>query len=81
MNFEAIEIDTTYKIRHIGSRDYTFGTVIDKSYDEGAREHTVTWQSDHPDASADNAHWAFPEQVICQVADGTYLGDNGRPTR
>lgn len=73
MNIGQIEEDCTYKIRQTGG-GYTFGTVIEKNEDG-----TVTWRSDHPEADSD--HWARPEQFVCKVADGTYLGDDGKPTR
>lgn len=69
-----IELDSTYKIRQTGG-DYTFGTVIEIN-DDG----TVSWESDHPRAPLE-VHWARPEQFVCKVADGTYLGDDGRPVR
>ena len=74
MKFEIINEDETYKIREVGG-GYTFGTVIAKN-DE---DETVSYRSDHPDADCD--HWAHASQVVVKVADGTYLGDNGRPTR
>jgi hypothetical protein len=78
MKFDQINEDETYKIRQTGG-GHTFGTVTGKSYDEGSREEIITWESDHPEA--EGSHWCRPEQVVCKVADGTYLGDNGRPIR
>jgi hypothetical protein len=74
MRFDQIKEDETYRIRTTGG-GHTFGTVTGKNEDDG----TVTYRSDHPDADCD--HWARPEQVVVKVADGTYLGDDGRPTR
>jgi hypothetical protein len=73
MDFKAIEEDSTYRIRVPGG--HTFGTVTGKD----SAENTITWESDSPDS--DGTHWCRPEQVVVKVADGTYLGDNGRPTR
>ena len=73
MQFTSINEDETYKIRTAGG--FTFGTVTSK--DE--TDETVTYRSDHPDADSD--HWARADQVVVKVADGTYLGDDGRPTR
>ncbi len=73
MQFTSINEDETYKIRTAGG--FTFGTVIAKN-DE---DETVSYRSDHPDADSD--HWARAEQVVVKVADGTYLGDDGKPTR
>lgn len=74
MEFEKIEEDSTYRIRLPGG-GHTFGTITGK--DSG--ENTLTWESDHPEA--EGTHWCRPEQVVVKVADGTYLGDNGKPTR
>lgn len=69
-----IEIDSTYKIRQTGG-GFTFGTVT------GANEDgTFSWESDHP-KSYPRSHWAREEQFVVQVADGTYLGDDGKPHR
>jgi len=73
MDIDSIEEDVTYKIRQTGG-SFTFGTVEEKN-DDG----TVTWRSDHPEA--DKSHWAKPDQFVCEVADGTYLGDDGKPKR
>lgn len=74
MDFAAINEDETYRIRTTGG-GHTFGTVTGKNdVDE-----TVSYRSDHPDATMD--HWAHADQVVVKVASGTYLGDNGRPTR
>lgn len=77
MDFDKIEEDETYKIRTTGG-GYTFGTVLEKAED-ATGEQVVTWRSDHPEADCD--HWARPEQIVCKVAAGTYLGDNGKPVR
>ena len=71
MKFSQIEEDETYKIRTTGG-GYTFGTVEEKNEDG-----TITYRSDHP--GADCSHWARPEQVVVKVANGTYLGDDGKP--
>jgi hypothetical protein len=71
MKFDQIEEDETYKIRTTGG-GFTFGTVTEKNEDG-----TVSYRSDHPEADCD--HWARTEQFVVKVANGTYLGDNGKP--
>ncbi len=68
-----IEVGNTYRIRTTGG-GHTFGTVTEISGDG-----TFTYESDHPEAVG--ASWARTEQAICQVADGTFLGDDGKPQR
>lgn len=69
-----IQLDSTYKIRQTGG-GYTFGTVTEINEDG-----TYSWESDHP--RAEHARfWARAEQFVCKVADGTYLGDDGKPVR
>jgi len=69
-----IELDSTYKIRQTGG-GFTFGTVTSQNADG-----TFTWESDHPRAAL-RAHWARPDQFVVRVADGTYLGDDGKARR
>jgi hypothetical protein len=74
MEFSQIEEDETYKIRSVDG-GFTFGTISEKNEEDGM----VTWRSDHPDGDTD--HWARAEQIVCKVASGTYLADDGKARR
>ena len=75
MDAVKIEAGKTYAIATVGGP--TYGTVTEVTYDESARETTVHYKSDHPEA--EHTHWAHPAQIAYEVPKGTYLGDDGQP--